>query len=297
MAYTIKPLGKVYTLLNLVNDIILWLRKETQAELDPEFVKNLINYSVMDVSEILSGAGNSDYSKDVNISDEASSVSTSIVQGATYTDATMNILSNTHVLTAGDIGKRIILWTGTSRAGIAEIESIVDSNNFKITKALGSNGTYDYAVLSSHTAPSIDLSQYRISNITKIFDSINKEVVETGDKEFDNIYRFPTKQNKCFYNVRGQSLFLTKGSNVDSFGTLTMTYNSYPQKTVEDNDNLDIRDMYIPLVILKAKNFCLEHLGMTPPESLTNAIDQKSREVRENIQREKSVVIQKNVGK
>lgn len=297
MAFTIKPLGKIYTLSNLVNDIILWLRKETQEELDPEFVKNLINYSVMDVAEILSGAGNSDYSKDVVVSDEASSSTTSIVQSATYTDATKNVEKSTHGFTAADIGKRILLWSGTTRAGVAEIESITDENNFKITKALGENGTYNYAVLPAHSSPTVDLSQYRISNITKIFDSINKEVVETGDKEFDNIYRFPTKQNKCFYNVRGQNLFLAKGSQVDSFGTITMTYNSYPQKTTEDSDNLDMRDMYIPLVILKAKNFCLEHLGMTPPESLTNAIDQKSREVRENIQREKSIVLQKNVGK
>jgi hypothetical protein len=297
MAYTVNPLGKVFIMNGIVTDIQLWLRKETQKELDGNFVKNLVNYATMDVAEILSGAGSSDYSKDVNISDAASSATTSIVESATYTDATRNIEKTTHGLVAADIGKRIAAWIGTTRAAIAEIESITDVNNFKITKALGGNGTANYAVFSSHSSTMINLSQYRISHVTKVFDSINKEVIECGDKEFDNLYRFPTKQKSCYYNVRGQFMHLRKGDEVPAFGDLTMTFDSYPQITTEDDDNLDIRDMYIPLVILKAKNFCLEHLGQTAPESLTNAIDQKSREVRENIQREKEIAAQKNYGK
>jgi hypothetical protein len=294
MPYTVNPLGKLFTMNDIVTDITLWVRKETQKDLDSNFVKNLVNYAVADVAETLSGAGSHDYSKDVNISDAASSATTLIVQSATYTDATRNVLKTTHGLVAADIGKRIAIWIGTTRAAIAEIESITDVNNFVITKALGGNGTANYAVFSSHSSTTINLSQYRISNVTKVYDSINKEVVEHGDKDFDNIYRFPTKQNKCYYNVRGQYMYLYKGTDVSAFGDLTMTFNGYPQITTEDDDNLDIRDMYIPLVILKAKNFCLEHLGQTAPESLTNAIDQKSREVRENIQREKEIAAKKN---
>jgi len=90
---------------------------------------------------------------------------------------------------------------------------------------------------------------------------------------------------------------LYQGTDVAAIGDLLMTFNSYPQKTEEDDDTLDIRDMYVPLVILKAKNFCVEHLGLTAPESLTNAIDQKSREIRENIIKEKEIANQKNQGK
>jgi len=80
MAYTTNPLGKLYTLITVVNTIVLWLKKETQKELDPEFVKVLVNLSVMDVSEILSGAGSSDYSKDVDVTDQAGSSTTTIKQ-------------------------------------------------------------------------------------------------------------------------------------------------------------------------------------------------------------------------
>lgn len=297
MSYTVKPLGKLYTLIYVVNNIILWLRKETQKDLDPDFVKVLVNLSVLDVAEILSGAGSSDYSKDVNITDQAASFTTTIKQSATYTNSTRNVFLTTHGLTASDIGKRIAIWIGTTRAGIAEIESITDADNFVITKALGGDGTANYAVLSFHSSPTVDLSTYNIAQVTKILDSVNGEVVEKPDKVFDNIYRFPTWQNKVFYNVRGQYLHLKQGTEVAAIGDLTMSYNSYPQKTEEDADQLDIRDMYLPLVTLKAKNYCIEHLGLVPPESLTNAIDQKSREVRENIQKEKELANIKSQGK
>lgn len=298
MAYTVKPLGKIYTLSQVVQDIVLWTKKETQQELDPDFVKNLVNLAVMDVAEIISGAGSSDYSKDANISDEASSQTTTIIQSASYTDATRTVQKVGHGLTSVDVGKRIALWEGTSRAGISEIESIVDTSNFVVTKALGADvsGTLNYAVFSFHSETAVDLSNYRIAQVTKVYDSINKEVVEVGDKEFDNLYRFDTRKNKCYFNRRGQTLYLAKGSSVSSFGTLTMTYNSYPQKTEENDDFLDIRDMYIPLVILKAKNFVLEHLGEAPAEQFTNLIDNKTREIRENINREKEIAAQKNYG-
>ena len=87
------------------------------------------------------------------------------------------------------------------------------------------------------------------------------------------------------------------GSSVSSFGTLTMYYNSYPQNVSEDEDYLDIRDNYIPLVTAMAKNYCLEHLGITAPEALTNIITTKTREIRENVLREKGLIEEKNRGK
>lgn len=294
MAYTIKPLGKIFTLSGVAQDIILWLRKETQQELDPDFVYSLINLAVMDVAEILSGVGSDDYGKTAVISDQAASATTTIVQNATYTDVTRNVLKTTHGLAAADVGKRIAIWIGTTRAAIAEIESITDVDNFIITKALGGNGAANYAVFSAHSSTTVDLSQYQLSNITKITDSINHEIVKAGDKEFDNLYRFDTKKNKIYYFKHGQTLFFKIGENIAQVGTWTLFFNGYPQKTVEKDDNLDIRDMYAPLYIAKAKNYCLEHLNLQAPESLTSLIDSKTKEVRENILREKGIIEQKN---
>lgn len=296
MGYTEKPLGKMFTLSDIVQDIILWTKTETQTELDSDFVKVLVNLAVLDIAEMISGEGSSDYSKDVNITDESASLTQIITANAVYTDDDRNISYAGHGLTSSDTGKRIALWIENTRAGIAEIESIIDEDNFTVTKSLGIDGTVNYAVFSSHSSGTVDLSSYHINQVTKVYDSINKEVIGVGDKEFDNLYRFDTKQNKCFYNVRGQMMYLYKGSNVNAWGTLTMSFNSYPQKTVEDDDNLDIRDMYIPLVILKAKNFVLEHLGKASSETLNQAIESKTDKVRANIQKEKEIAAQKNYG-
>ncbi len=294
MAFTVKPLGKIYTLKMVKNTVILWLKKENQQDLDPDVVAGFANLATLDVAEIISGAGSDDYGKTASITDQAASATATIVQSATYTDTTRNILKTAHGLTAADIGKRIALWLSTTRAAIAEIESITDVDNFIITKALGAPGTVNYAVFSAHSTENIDLSVYKISNITKLTDSISKEVIKVGDKEFDNLARFDEKQNKIYWFKHGQYLYLYKGTNVAAYGDLTLWYNSYPQRVTEDTDFMDIRDNYIPLVIAKTKNMCLEHLGLAAPESLTNLIDQKTREIRESILREKGLIDQKN---
>ena len=66
-----KPLGKIYTLKKARSIIARWLKKETQEELAPELVDDLINLSILDVAEILSGAGSDDYGKTANITDAA----------------------------------------------------------------------------------------------------------------------------------------------------------------------------------------------------------------------------------
>jgi hypothetical protein len=289
-----KPLGLIYTQKMAVNTIILWLKKENQTELDPTFVAGIINLSVIDVAEIISGAGSDDYGKTAVISDTSSNQSNTIVSPAVYSPSANNISAANHGLTAANVGQRIIFWESTAFAAIASIVNIIDSNNFIVSNGFGSsNQTISYAVFSSYATPNVDLSQYPLSNITKVVDSISNEVIKVGDREFDNLYRFDEKQNKLYWFKHGQTLFLYKGTNVPAFGTLTLFYNSYPQRTYNDNDFLDIRDMYVPLVIAKAKNSCLEHLGVEPPESLQTTIDSKTASIRDNILRERQAIEQK----
>lgn len=293
-------LSKLYQLKDAVEIISLWLKKEIQRELDPEFVKLLINLATLDIAEIISSAGADDYSQDVDIAPDTSSIVTTFVT-ATYANTTKTITKVGHGLTAGDIGKRIAVINSTTsltKLLIAQIVSITSPDAFTISLPYGTDGAVSYAVFPSYLYNvAVDLTQYNFAGITKVYSDINKEVLAVGDVEFDNLYRFPTKQNKCYYNVRGQKMYLIKGSSVANFGNLTITYNRNPNKVVNDNDYLDIRDNYVPLVILKAKNYCMEHLGLTAPETLTNVIDQKTRDIREGILREKEVANLKNQGK
>jgi hypothetical protein len=290
----VKPLGLIYTQKMAVNTIILWLKKENQTELDPAFVAGIVNLSVLDVAEIISGAGSDDYGKTAVISDVSSNSSSAVIAGAVYTSSSNNINQSNHGLTAADVGRRIIFWNGTAFAAIASITGIADANNFTVSNGFGSS-TYNinYAVFSAYSTPNVDLSVYPLGNITKIVDSISNEVIKVGDREFDNLFRFDEKQNKLYWFKHGQTLFLYKGANVPAFGTLTMFYNSYPQRTFNDDDFLDIRDMYVPLVIAKSKNSCLEHLGVEPPESLQTTIDGKTASIRDNILRERQAIEQK----
>lgn len=293
-----RPLGKIFTLGLVVNTIVQWLQKETQQELNPEFVKTLVNVAVGDVAEFLSGAGSDDYGKTADITDISSSVTEDLVTDAAYVESAKRIDKTAHGLTSDDIGKRIVYYKvgGDPLIVIAEIESIVSANAFTVTKPAGENiANVSYAVFSAHSSETIDLSLYRIANITKIYDSISKEVTKVGDREFDNHHRFPEKQKQIIWFRHGQYLYLKKGTAVTAYGTLTMYYNSYPQVFTDDNSLMDVKDNYISLVIATAKNYCYEHLQMTAPESLTQIIDAKKREARENIQREKGIIEQKNV--
>lgn len=302
-----KPLGKIYTLKKTRSIIIRWLRKETQGELAPELVDDFINLGVLDVAEILSGAGSEDYGKTGTITDDASAYTASVVVGDSYTNSTRTITKTDHGYTSADIGKRIAYFsdvgiaegsTPAPRICIAEIESITDDDDFVVTKAAGADmASVQYGVFSAHSETNVDISSYKIANITKIYDSISKEVIKVGDKEFDNLYRFDEDQNSCYWYKHGQYIYLYKGTSVDAWGTITMYYNSYPQIFDADNETeyLDIRDMYSSLYIAKAKNYCLEHLGLSAPDSLTTQITGLTERYRDNILREKAEIDKKNV--
>lgn len=300
-----QPLGKIYTLKMAVNLIILWLKKETQTELDPEIVKGFVNLAILDVAEIISGAGSDDYGKTADISDIASSVVAAGVLATSYNNTT-GVIANAlpHTLTSADVGKRVVVIETTPTGAvldtiITEILSITDANNFVVsakgTANLPGVGNYVYyTIFSVHSSTSIDLSSYKLSNITKITSSTIGEVRKAGDKEFDNLYRFDEKQYGVFWFKHGQYLYLYVGTAVTNAGDLVLWYTSYPQRITGEDDLLDIRDTYAPLYIAKAKNYCLEHLEMAAPEALTNLIDQKTKEVRDNILREKGLIEKKN---
>jgi hypothetical protein len=52
---------------------------------------------------------------------------------------------------------------------------------------------------------------------------------------------------------------------------------------MNDNDFLDIKDAYVPLVIDFTKSYCIEHLGGLASGDLTASIAAKVAAVRQNI--------------
>lgn len=289
-------LAKIYTVGDVVNTVLLYLQRETQSELEPNLVRNFANLAVIEVADKISVSNPDDYGKTANLSDQASSATTTIVQSATYTDLTRNVNKTAHGLVAADVGKRIAIWIGTTRAAIAEIESITDSANFVITKALGGNGTANYAVFSAHSGVNLDISTLKIMNIVKLKSSIQGEVRKLGDVEFDNIERSDFRKKRISWYMHGEIIFLFIPDG-ESAGDLTLFYNTYPEKKTLNSEYFDIRDNYIPLVIQKTIKYSLEHLGLSVPQSLAQVLDSKEDKSKaDNTDRRKSVALENRAG-
>lgn len=271
-------LSKIFTVGNVVNTVLLWLKQEMQHELEPNLVRNFANLAVIEEAEKVS-VHSDDYGKTADVTDAASNVSTTIITGANYVDSTRVVTKATHGLVTADVGKRIILQTAT-RVGIAWIESITDDDNFVVTNAFGvdiADNSLSYIVLSHHSTSTIDLSSYKIMNIVKLYSSVHKEIPKLGDIEADNIERNDFKvENKVYWYKHGEFIFLVVPSGV-SIGSLKLFYNSYPEKKTLDTEYFDIRDNYIPQVIKRTKIYCLDHLGLTPPASLDQVIEAESK--------------------
>jgi len=255
-------LGKIYTLKSVVDTVLLWLQEELQSDLEPNIVKDFVNLSVFEVAEKVS-VNTDDYGKTLTVTDVSNNKAL-VVTGNSYTDATKTINKTAHGLTDANIGDRLILYDNNSEAGIYEIASIPDVDNIVIKEGFGTDiaaGAH-YAVLSQYATPYIDISGIKVMNIVKLRSSTIKEIKKLGDVEADNIERndFKTKNNAFWYK-HGEIIHLVLPSDV-GLGTLTLFYNTYPEKKTDDTDYLDIRDNYIPEVIQKTKEKCLEFLGI-----------------------------------
>jgi hypothetical protein len=289
-------LSKIFTVGHVVNTVLLWLREEMQDDLEPNLVKNFANMAVMEEAEKISVSNTSDYGKITSLTDAAVNVSTTLVTGtSTYTNSTKTVFSVGHGLVAADVGKRVILRTST-RLGISEISEIPTINTFVLNKAFGVDvgaGLLTYTVLSHHASSNIDISGLKIMNITKLYSSTHKEVKKLGDIEADNIERNDFKGFKVYWYQHGEYIILVVPAG-QVIGDLTLYYNSYPEEKTLDTEYFDIRDNYIPQVIKRTKQYCLEHLGMTPPEALTPVTEQMSEKNKNTVIERRSAIENEN---
>lgn len=254
-------LSKIFTVGNVVKTVLLTLKQADQGELEPELVKNFANLAVFEIANEISKV-TTDYGKTSDVTDASTNVSTSVVTGANYANATKLVTKASHGLTSNDVGKRIILII-SGRYAIFNIAHIYTANTFSITGEFGVSvvdDTLSYVVLSNHSNTTIDLSSLQIMNITKLYSSTLKEIPMLEEVEADNIHRNDFKVvNKAFWFQHGEYIFITNPESV-SLGTLKLFYNEYPSKKTSDSEYFDIRDNYIPQVIKRTVEICIEHL-------------------------------------
>lgn len=272
-------LSKIFTVGTVVNTVLLWLREEMQNDLEPNIVISFANLAVLEEAEKISVVSD-DYGKTVEVTETGTNVSSTVVTGANYDNASKQIAKMVHGLTTTDIGKRIILYSDAPRMGIFHIESITDEDNFVIDNEFGIDiidNSLSYVVLSEYSTSVIDISAYKIMNIVKLHSSVLKEIKKLGDIEADNIERNDFKRNNAYWTKHGEKIYLVIPSGVN-LGTTTLFYNTYPEKKTSLTDYFDIRDIYIPQVIKRTKKMCMEYLGIIQHGAMDGLIESKSEQ-------------------
>jgi hypothetical protein len=284
------PQSKIYTLAQARGLVILWLKQLNLSTLDSDLVDDFVKLAVREVYQLNKDSIFKLYGETAILSDAASSFALATVVGTSFTNATKTINETAHGLTSASIGKRIMFGkvvTGTgvvSYLTIATIVSITDANNFVVSHSPGvdiptggpANELF-YAVLPFSSQLFYDISNLQIDSIRKITDSINGEVIEVDDaRDFENLSKFPQKQNKVYFFNHGDRIEIYKGSNVANLGTHTLYYYSMPIDPATQTDFLDIPDDLMAQVIQKSQNFVVSHLKRTTSQVLSPSVEEKA---------------------
>lgn len=289
------PQSKIYTLAQARGLIILWLQQLNLSTLDSDLVDDFIKLAVREVYQLNSDAIFKLYGETQVLSDAASAFAAATVQTGSFATATKIITKTTHGLTNSDVGKRILFGKSVSGTGvissvtIATIISITDANNFVVSHTPGLDiptggpaNTLFYAVLPFTSQLYYDISTLNINQIRKMTDSINGEVIEVKDaRDFENLSKYPQKQNKVYYFNHGDKIEMFRGANIANLGTHTLYYYAMPADPAIETDFLDIPDDLMPQVVQKAQNFVISHLASTTSQQTSKSVEDKAQSSRE----------------
>lgn len=254
-------------------------------------ILEIINANTFDIAEQLNGSLAPDYGSTSELSDAATHHSETNVLMTSYTDATKTIVKAGHGFTTADIGRRIILHSEIpGSAGISRIAGITSTSAFTIEHALGATiaaGASHYYVLSRQSTTSLSLSALKVDKIIKLVDATNGLVAERKDLAFENLAGIDQYDNSVFYNHIGETLYLFKGANVTSWGTLTLHYYRLPNAVTADTDYIDLKEKYIKLLLGACKLDIYELAQKQAPKELTQSVESKTAAIRQtNLEKE-----------
>lgn len=143
-----------------------------------------------------------------------------------------------------------------------------------VVQQLGLAAAKDYVgepVTVTQTNDVIDISTYNVDQIFKIIDSISGLVLPEDHERIESLDD-PQSQANIYFVRLGERVYLKKGSDIPAYGTLKMFFSRAPIKVTALIDTLDIKDIFMPLVMDSGKVKVFEMLNMAPPEQLTGSI-------------------------
>lgn len=187
-----------------------------------------------------------------------------------------------------DYGQSLVVKNSASGAGEVELA------------ALSGNLTYATADLSADYAT----NKLRISRINRVTfclkgTTIELPTVEVRPAEFDNIHYLNQKNKEVYWYFFGETLYIRNRKETiaaeSDWGFLTVYYDRFPVKLTADSDDrlgdtLDVKDGFVDLVINKAKLANYEELQLTPPEALSNDINNAITGIKNSIYEENQFI-------
>lgn len=280
-------LSKSYTFGIIESHLRVLVDEIAPSKILNDTIMAIVNKNTLDIAEMLNGATIPDYGQTTALADAAGSAGTPIISNAAYTNSTKRVTYIGHELTSSDIGRRITLFGDSGLAnymGIGTVAAIISSSVFEVSFALGADipsSSLYYVVLPAHSAAFLDLSALKVDKISKVVDSINGLLSERQDLTFEGLANNNQMTRGVFYNHFGEYLYLYKGSNVTSWGTLTVYYYRLPTLVTQTTDYIDMKDKYIPLLIDKSKLDIYELAKLAPPKELTQTVEAKTQLIRQ----------------
>jgi len=280
-------LSKAYTFSSIESHLRVLVDEIAPSKILSDTIKSIVNKNLLDIAEMLNGASIPDYGQTAVLSDAAGSSATPVTSSASYQNSTKRVTHSGHGLTSASLGKRVALLGDSGLAeymGIGTLTAIISTSIFEVSFALGADiasNYLSYVILPAHSAAFLDLSGLKVDKIIKVVDSTSGLVSERNDLTFEGLQNNDQMTRGVFYNHFGEYLYLYKGSNVTSWGTLTVYYYRIPTLVTAVTDYIDIKDKYIPLLIDKCKVDIYELAKMAPPKEITQSVEAKTQLIRQ----------------
>lgn len=280
-------LSKTYTRKALKDIIVRSLDILDSSNDIDSLLNDYLNFAVSEIAELLADAKQPDYGFSEVIAFNDDTVATVFGgSGTTFVQSTKVLTTPTGGGFTFIPGQLLIGFeSGDFQFSFGKVVSVSTVGlNYVVVTSLDHA---DSSALQFLAHPVYDFgTPFDLQDLTKAIDRVIKLVSSTSGlipekklEEFEYLSGLSTRQNSLFFAEFGQKLYLFKGSDVASTGTITIYYYRLPTPMTADSDYIDIKDKYIPLVTAKAKQYVLEQKGKTAPESLTQIINSKTIQI------------------
>lgn len=251
---------------------------------DPTLLQ-YINLSVAEIAEMLGAANAPDYGYKEVLSPGLYVFGVSKTSGVSYTQSTKTVSVSAigAEITAFIPGATILLVDNVRLE--TKVGQIISVSGTSIVTNITMYGNITTGNCTIATIPSVmnDTTlnlTYSLDKVIKIVSSTLGLLKEVKDYEIHNVSNLSQFNNTMVWNRFGNTIEFIAGSGVVSTGTVYIYYYTQPIPVTASSDTLDLRDMYIPLVIAKVKNYCYEQLNKAAPEALTQLIESRTDMIR-----------------